>query len=786
VSGSSAPVTEVKDYGEGKSGIASRWITELEIAGKETATWEDQAAAIERRYRDERKYSSGGARTADSYKFNVLWSNVQTLMPAIYARPPKPVVGRRFRDRDPVGRAASQIIERGLDYTIDCEGLHHTIKLCVLDFLLSGRGTVWLRYEPSFKESAREDGVQIEQDPEQKDELAYEEAECDYVHWTDFQCSPSRVWEEVRWVSRRVYMTRDAMRKKFKHLSEAVIQDIPLDWKPKNQVDSDISVEHQAFQRATVWEIWDKEERKVVFIAPAYTQAPLDIVDDPLRLEGFFPCPRPLLSTTTNGTIVPVPDYVEYQDQADQLDELTGRIAMVTKAIKVAGFYPAEEKDVARLLSENVENALLPVHNWAAFIDKGGLEKLVALMPVERLATVLRDLTEIRAVVKNDLYEITGISDIIRGSTKASETATAQEIKGRYASMRLSDRQQEVARFVRDVMRMMGEIMCEHFTPQTLLLLSDYHQIGEMPELPEGMQPNDPAFIAKMQEFEVEKKKAEKKIAAAIALLKNEKARGFRIDIEDESTVAQDDMAEKQARVEFLGAVSGFLQQAVPASQAVPEMAPLMGKMLLFGVRAFRAGRDMETSIEDALAEMEKAQKAAADQPKPPSPEEVAAQAEAASAQAKMQAEQQKAEVDIMATQADLEIRKMEMDAKERSEQRAHEFAMADLELKAMQAGTADKKAQAEMRRMDAEGQKTALETEALTREKKSYEAEDAQTQEMADRMDRMEGGLMEVAAGVSQAQEALVQQLKSLSGPKKIIRGPDGRAVGVEPMVMQ
>ena len=719
------PVASPDDFGTNKAGVAARWITEIQLAEKETHTWETRVKGIEKRYRDDRSTIQDAVpRRSATYKFNVLWSNVQTLLPAIYARPPKPVVGRRFRDRDPVGRAASQIVERGLEYQIECGDLHQTVKQCVEDFLLGGRGQVWLSYDPKYVKPDTRD--QVDQDVDGPEPPAYEQVECEYVFWSDFQTSPARTWKEVRWVARRVYMTREQLRERFTNLKAEQIDRIPLDWKPAHLTDQDVSVHHQAFLRAVVWEVWNKEDRTVYWVCPGFGESVLDSQEDPLNLEGFFPCPRPLLATTTNGTLVPVPDYSEYQDQADQLDDLTGRIAMVTKAVKVAGLYPSDDRDIARLFTEGVENQLLPVTNWAAYMEKGGIEKSVTLLPTEKIAAVLRDLTEIRGVIKNDLYEITGIADIIRGSTKPNETATAQQIKGRYATMRLSDKQQEVARFVRDILRLIAEIMCEHFSPETLALMSDY-SFSDDPG-PEGVQ----------------------KFAAAIQLLKDDKMRGFRIDIEDESTIAQDDAEEKAARLEFLGSVSGFLQQAVPAGQQIPELAPLLGKMLLFGVRAFRSGRDMETSIEDALAQMEQAQKAAQGQPKPPSPEQIQAQTEMQKMQMQAQVEQEKAQAEGMKAQADMMIEKMKMDAADQQAQRDHEFRMADLQVKLM--------AQRQASERDAE--KAGMERERRDRDAMT---EEKQTSDMASRLDALEGGLMEVARGMAEGQKAIVEKIGSL-----------------------
>jgi hypothetical protein len=738
---SSAPVVSVSDYGRGRSAVARRWITELELAAKETRSWETRFRAIEKRYRDDRmQMQDARSWRSGLYRFNVLWSNVQTLLPAIYARPPKPVVVRRFRDRDPIGRAASQIVERGLDYMIECSDLHQTVRQAVEDFLIGGRGQVWLSY---YRKSIEPDSDRPAPD--------YEEVRCDYVFWADFQMSPARTWKEVRWVARREYMTRDQLRERFPRLSAAQIEAIPLDWRPDHLNEQDVSAEHQAFLRTTVWEIWNKDDRRVYWICPGYGDAPLDEQDDPLNLEGFFPCPRPLLATTTNGTMVPVPDYAEYQDQAEQLDELTCRIGMVTRAVKVAGLYPGDERDIVRLFNEGVENELLPVTNWASFMDKGGLERAIALMPTEKIAGVLKSLVDIRSVIKNDLYEVTGIADIVRGSTQPSETATAQQIKGRYATMRLSDKQQEVARFVRDILRIMAEIMCEQFSPQTLLLMSDY-ALSDDPG-PDGQQ----------------------KVFAALQLLRDDKLRGFRIDIEDESTIAVDEQADKAARLEFLQAVSAYLRQAVPAGQQVPELAPLLGKMLLFGVRAFRSGRDMETSIENALAELEDAQRRAAGQPKPPSPQEVEMQAKMQEVQMRAAEAQQRSEAEAYQAQLDnaLEMRKLELQEAEAA--RKHEFAMADLELR--------------LRMAEAERQKAEREVALKERAQQAVEIEAARPEreaaEMAARLEEIEAAIMETAQTAATAKdghEAVVKELiRTLSSPRRIIRGPDGRAVGVE-----
>jgi hypothetical protein len=142
---------------------------------------------------------------------------------------------------------------------------------------------------------------------------------------------------------------------------------------------------------------------------------------------------------------------------------------------------------------------------------------------------------------------------------------------------------------------------------------------------------------------------AMERFQAAIDLLKKDKLRGFRVDIETDSTIEPDAQAEKQARIEFLGAIAQFMPQALEAAAQQPKMAPLMGKMLLFGVRGFRVGRELETAMEETIADLEKM--AANPPPKPPSPEEIKAQTEQAKARAEVQKMQMQAQIDAETAQ---------------------------------------------------------------------------------------------------------------------------------------
>ncbi len=501
----------------------------------EVAYWKDEIDTYERMFD---KFLRRGRKVMKKYKdvrspredaitrYNILWANVQTRLPALYARNPKAVVERRFKDKDPVGRVASQILERSIQYTLDhVNDLWESNRQCVLDFELPGRGTVWIRYVPHFKKQSLEaadderrgpgdddlepgdstgtrgadsqeagqplaggsgaqsplpaaleldaEGVQITNQAEDEiveETLEHEEAIVDYVYWEDYGHTWARTDQEIRGKWRRVYMDREELEERFGGkggLSKEQINQIPLDWSPKNLTDVKVQITRR---KAIVYEIWDKRRRKIHWLVKNFPKM-LDTRDDKLGLKDFFPCPRPLMANLCNDDLVPTPNFSFYQDQANEIDELSTRIVSITKALKVAGVRDASAEGLDRLLSEGVENALVPVEGWAVLKEKGGLAGVFELLPMDMIADTLQKLRDQRKELIEDVYQLTGISDIVRGLSDPTETATAQQLKGQFSMVRIEDSQQEVQRFCRDQVLILGQIIAG-FDIETLKQIS--------------------------------------------------------------------------------------------------------------------------------------------------------------------------------------------------------------------------------------------------------------------------------------------------------------------------
>ena len=732
----------------------SKYLRVIGAYDNEFAKWTARTKKIIKRYRDDTR----GQSLTESAKFNILWSNVQTLIPAVYAKLPKADISRRFGDSDPVGRVASSLLERALDFEIEhYPDFRSTMRYAVEDRFLGGRGVGWVRYEPHVTpQGIGDDGVQVTEDVEQGEmstleQIEYECAPTDYVHWKDFGHSSARTWEEVTCVWRWVYMTREALVERF---GEEAARKIPLDQGPEPL--NAYNESRKAFNRAKICELWDKERLKVYWFCKGLPQI-IDERDDPLQLEGFFPCARPLYATLTSDNLVPVPDFVLYQDQAMELDILSDRIDGLVKALRVRGVYDASQPALQRLLTEGDNNALIPVDKWMAFSEKGGLKGSIDLLPLDTLATALLQCYQARQDIKGQIYEITGIADIIRGQTAASETATAQQIKGQYAGLRLRSMQEDVALFASSLIKLKAQVIATKFQPQTILQYAAAQQ----------MSPQDQQLIPQ-----------------AIELLKDQPLRNFRIDIAADSLVMLDEQENKRQRMEFLQAFGGFMQQSLPVAQASPQMVPMIVELMKFGVQAFKQARPLEGALDQALEQLQQA----SGQPNPEAQAaEQAAQVEQQKAQVAMQMEQAKIHAEQQAEAARFQLEQAKAAAEQQLEQ-----ARLQLEQAKIAADQQRQQFEAQMAAQQQEQQaafdRWKAELDAATKIMVAHIAASSSSESDAEPSAALQTVGTDVRAAVEnmasvhgQTMEQLTQVMSTLRAPKRIVRGPDGRAVGVE-----
>lgn len=685
------------------------WLAEIRAAKTRNEQWWKWGDQVVKQYRDERDRVMGFNR--DDQKLNVLWSNTEVLKSALFARLGQPDVRRRYpkpgRDMQ-VSKQVALILENALNVSIDKDDEEYEVGRAVEDMLLPGRGNVWMEIE------------------HEEDEDGYARTvNCRGVHvgWKDFLQGPGVRWGDVPWVARRHIFTRDDLKEKFPEHGERV----PLNHEADGYDETDKKKQPELFRRACVWEIWDKGKKERVFIAEDY-EFVLDRTPDPYQLENFFPCPRPLIAVETTDNVTPIPEYTMYQDQAEELNRVTRRIFKLIEMVKVRGVYDAsaDEAEALHDLRNAEDGEFLPYKGAATMLDKGGLQSAYFFWPMQETIAALQQLYQQRDQLIQAIYEITGISDLVRGASDPRETATAQRIKGQFGSMRMKKRQKEVQRFVRDIYRIKGELIAEHYPPEQLeemtgILLPTRWEIEqakmqlaqqqqapmiegnaqpgtEAPQRPpEGVSgssepmgqviplqqpqgqsgPPQQAPQSGEQAEELERTANAVSREEVLSVLHSDLRRCYQVDIETDSTVFEDAEAEKEARMEYLTAMQQVIANVTPLMQQTPALSPFVKEVVLFASRAFKAGRTLEENIEDAFEKL-------ANQPQQPDPKMQEMKARMQEMQARFKLDQAAKQQDMKAKQAEIQAkqqeRQMDMVAKQQDQQFDQASKVADLQ----------------------------------------------------------------------------------------------------------
>ena len=641
-------VTKMAEYDEKPdsktpAGWHKFWQKEHEATTKRLRKWTKQGNTIVRRFLDERAGTNDsqffeGFRGDTPNKLNLFHTNVSTLQSMLFGSTPKIDVSREHQDPDDdVARVASLLFQRILEADVASSGddLPTALKACLQDRLLPGMGIARVRYDFDTEEQQVLDPETLE--ITKAEMLTGEYAPIDYTHWQDFLWGWGRTWTEIPWLGFRSWMTKSECKERF---GEKVAKNLEY----KNQLPTGSENKDETFdtdqknnvQKAEIWEFWNKDDKKVYWWSQG-ADIILDVQDDPLLLDNFWPCPMPMMANLTSTLFVPRADYVIAQDLYNEIDELQSRVSTITRAIKVVGVYDKNTGDsVGRMLKEGVENDLIPVDNWAMFAEKGGLQGSIDWFPVQDVVGVLQTLQGVRDQTIELLYQVTGMSDILRGANTDQYTSDGtNQLKAKFGSIRVQALQDEFARFASDLDALKAEVISKHFNPESIMVQSSAQF---MPAVDQD------------------------KIEPAVQLMKSPQIK-WRVNIRPESIAMVDYAQLKAERTEYLMSMAQFIQSAAPAVQSVPGSLPILLEMMKWGMAGFKGANYMEGMFDQAVEMAQKAPPPGQDDGKQKE-QEAAQQAEMAKIQAKLQADMQ-----ILQAKSQGEVQKAQMDHQHKMEQ---------------------------------------------------------------------------------------------------------------------
>ena len=677
--------------------LVKLWLDQIARSGEDEKKWREDAERAENAYKSEE-----GSRNRE---FNIFHANIETIVPALYNSTPIPDVRRRFADKDPVGKVVSDIIERSLSFTVDTYDFDGTMHATIKDSEITDRGVARVRYFPYFSGEGEEE------------RLSYAEVRCEHVLWRDFRRGPGRFWGEVPWEAFRHYLSKDEIAKLIEG-SGIDIEEIPLNYSTDGLESKEKDAKADVFKRAMVWEIWDKDSKKVLFICQDYHERILKSDDDPLQLTGFFCTPKPLQAIEQTGSLVPVTPLRIYETLVDELNTVTRRITKLVKTLRPRGLYGGNALDMKNV-GEAEDGELVPATDVMAFLQAGGLEKAIAWYPLDPTTKAVQTLYEQREAIKQTIYEVTGIADILRGSTDPGETLGAQQLKAQWGSLRIQRRQSEVARFARELFEIKAEIIATKFDWPLLSRMTGIElpsmeqkqtaqaliqQVQQATQMGQQVPPNIAQQAQQMGEMLNSPSQEE-----VMQLLQDDISRNYRIDIESDSTIRNDLTRNQQTMNLFLQGTAQFGQAMGPIIMADQSMKPVVMEIYGAFARQFKLGRQAEDAIEHATEQSQKT----ANQPPPPSPEQQKMEAEKQKQAADLQMAQEKHKMEIEKMQLGLQIEKEKLQLKrEEMEMKRQEMALD------MQAHQQKMQIDSEMQQRKAAIQGQAMEHEAILAER--------------------------------------------------------------------
>ena len=603
---------------------AKRWQRELQAAHKDSEKWRKKGEKITKRYLGKMLNAQTGESNA---KLNFFTANTDTVLSILYGKLPKVDVSRKWNDQDDdVARVAGVIMERLLNEDIEAPGDGYAESLydVLQDRMVPGLGTARIRYDAKFEQQEippmiGPDGRELA--PGYTQETKVEES-CvtDYVHWADFRWSPCRTWRECRWVAFRALMTKEDGEKRFGEAWEGV----PMKSPNQQKRDSTLDV-IDPWDRAEVWEIWCREKRTVYWYVEGMDRL-LDEKPDPLMLPDFFPCPRPFTATRSTSHFMPFPNYEQAQDLYSSIDVLETRIDWLVRACKLVGVYDKSSTGIIRMFNDASETELIPVDNWAMFAEKGGIKGVIDWLPIEQVASTIAQLTQQRNDKINLLYQITGLSDVLRGQSTGDATATEQAIKARYASTRIQSLQDQFAQFATDLQALKAHVVVTQYDDKTILERSNILNTPDKDLAPQAVQ------------------------------MLRSRLRDYRVIVRPEALAIQDYATLKQERSEAAGAFAQGLKACGEFEQLVPGSMPFTIEILKWTMQGFRGFATIEGVFDKGIDALKQQQSQPEPPPQPDPTEMVKAQAEQTKAQASVitaNTDLRKAEIDARATAMD-------------------------------------------------------------------------------------------------------------------------------------
>lgn len=571
-------------FGRTREAWEKFWDKELTAETKRNRDWRRAADRIVNRYLDNRKDRAGIHRDRENaFRVNLFYSNTFTLQSFLYGRIPEVDCSRRFADsNDDQARVAANILERMLNTSIESDGgdFSAVLRNVLQDNLVPGLGQTRVRYEMATTETIVPEvrhpmTGEVISEARTEEQLLYEDVPVDYVPWRTYRWGYGRVWKDVSWQGYDLYMTRKEVKDRF---GSEIARNLTYQSASEHGEDKDMrdKEKEDPARTACVTEIWYRDVEAVFWYSEA-DKVLCGTQEDPLKLPGFFASPMPMIANVTTSLQLPRPYFSMAEDLYNEVDELSTRINIITRAVKVVGVCDKTTPELRTMFESTVENTLVGVDNWAMLAEKGGMKGVIEFYPIQDVVGALDKLRQMRAEAIDLLYQVTGLADIMRGGGEKYEGVGKAELKAKFGSVRVQYLQEEFARIASETLTLKAQVIAKHFEPQTIIAQSNVQR----------------TYDANL-------------LGPAIELIKSSEL-PWRVTVKPES-MAMVDWAKLQAeRTEFINALALFMQSAAPLVQFLPGSMPVLLELLKWGLAGFKGSEEIESVLDKAIEDLLKA-----------------------------------------------------------------------------------------------------------------------------------------------------------------------------------
>lgn len=544
---------------------------------------------------------------------NLFHANVQTLVPAVFNSAPVPDLRVRFDEDDAAAKSACDVLERVAISDIDNSTISKTLESAARKAGIVGVAVPRVRYQVVSWEIG-EFGEQV---------IALDEVYVEMVPWDRYIEGPARTWKAVPWIAFEHDMTMEALEAIVGPNAREKLDEMP--WERdcaycKHRKDQASAEPTGIFETIKVYEVWDRASKKVLYCSPDLKQ-PIHTIDDPLRLRQFYPVPEPLTAGECIDGRVPLVHYAIHARLFERYETSAARIHALTQQIKVCGLYDKKQAPDFERLRDALDGDYLPAETTDEFIAGGGKKDLsgaVLHWPIEMLVAVARELQGQNVELKQEIWEATGIADIMRGHGNAQATATHDQLKSQYGQLRIKNLQEGVAELARACLRLMIEVRAQ-LTPWPVLkkiAMMKFEPTKEQQEEalrmvgssmmqlgPDGQpQPPDPQMQAQVQMMAQQQAitmaaEFEQQVQAVI----KSPWMALSIDIETDSTIRGDVTRDMEQFNGLIGATSQFAMAVSQLAPIKPDAIESLGKVYAAQVRKFRLGREGEQALDELI-----------------------------------------------------------------------------------------------------------------------------------------------------------------------------------------